>query len=160
MVERTPRLISSYSLSIRVLGGDCAVTFVLQHAVVDSSPRLSNHHPKAATRRPRRQERASRPSISAVRSSLWSRAGDCSRTHFGHWAWRAFQPNRAVSRSPLRREMLQFKSVLKDRMRRANSPVSSVPRRQFAGTKKRAQARHRHKGGHHHARQSPERKSV
>ncbi len=35
---------------------------------------------------------------------------------FGPWAWPAFQPNWAVSRSPLRRKVLGFKSVLKDRM--------------------------------------------
>jgi hypothetical protein len=37
-------------------------------------------------------------------------------THFGPWAWPAFQPDWAVSRSPLRRKVLEFKSVLKDRM--------------------------------------------
>jgi hypothetical protein len=42
------------------------------------------------------------------------RSGEVS--NFGPWAWPAFQLNFAVARSPLRRKVLEFKPVLKDRM--------------------------------------------
>src|SRR5438552_419824 len=65
----------------------------------------------------------------------------------------------AVSPSPLRRKVLEFRSVLKDRM----TPRELIA---FVGTsasvrrnEKRAQLCDRHKGGHH-ARQSPARKNV
>jgi hypothetical protein len=72
-----------------------------------------------------------------------------------------FQPNWAVSRSPLCRKVLESKCILEDRMapRELNAFVgaSASARR---NKEKSAGSRHRHKGGHHHARQSPERKSV
>src|SRR3984893_13825572 len=53
----------------------------------------------------------------------------------------------------------KFKSVLKDRMT-PRELVASAPASLRRSKEKSAGSRHRHKGGHHHARQGPERKSI
>jgi hypothetical protein len=65
----------------------------------------------------------------------------------------------AVSSSPLRRKVLEFKSVLKDRMTPRELIAFVGASASVRRNEKRAQLCHRHKGGHH-ARQSPGRKNV
>jgi hypothetical protein len=65
----------------------------------------------------------------------------------------------AVSPSPLRRKVLEFRSVLKDRMTPRKLIAFVGASASVRRNEKRAQLCHRHKGGHH-ARQSPGRKSV
>ena len=65
----------------------------------------------------------------------------------------------AVSPSPLRRKVLEFRSVLKDRMTPRKLIAFVGASASVRRNEKRAQLCHRHKGGHH-ARQSPGRKNV
>ena len=65
----------------------------------------------------------------------------------------------AVSPSPLRRKVLEFRSVLKDRMTPRELIAFVGASASVRRNEKRAQLCHRHKGGHH-ARQSPGRKNV
>src|SRR5204862_7682213 len=68
-------------------------------------------------------------------------------------------PRLAVSPSPLRRKVLEFRSALKDRMTPRELTAFVGASASVRRNEKRAQLCHRHKGGHH-ARQSPGRKNV